>query len=530
MTTPHRKTLRLTGTYLLGNLISKGVKFLLVPLYTYYLVESQYGALNLLNVTVMFLGMLVAAPLVDGALERFYYHPRYSLRSGKLLFNVFLLVAVQAIALASVYWVLAEWINHLLFPDADLTGLVRLYAGILALWPIWSLMIALVKLREMAWYLSTMSIVGTVLAGATAIVGLVKWDLDMRAIAWAQIVEYGSMTLLAIPVFLRQAKFQPSLDILREPLRFGYPLLPTGASRLLMRVMDSYVLLWFGGGRGAVGVYAFGYGIAEAVDSGVVNPLFNGVVPTIRQLESDPARQKKFIRAAATMYYTIAVLLALCVALFSSEVVRILGRQEGYWACQGIIPIVALAFVMQSLGIFTDWGLVMHNKSFHITAILLVVAGVNIGLAFLLVPHWGIYGTAVAMLTGCVVWNALRMYYSAKLYDLHFELGRLAHATLLGACLYGVSLLLTDPTLSWGLGPTLDALPTAMAWTLATKAALAAAFPLLCWATGLLTADEKALLRNMLNRVLRRTPAVTADGAPQEISQTRDSSVPGSDR
>jgi O-antigen/teichoic acid export membrane protein len=518
MTTPHRKTLRLTGTYLLGNLFCKGAKVLMLPLYTTYIFEDKYGTLNLLNVSIMFLALLVVAPLVDGALDRYYYHPRYAQRNGQLLFNVFLLLLLQSAAIAGAYLLLAETINHWLFPKENLLGLVQLYAAVLVLIPMWSLMLTLVKLREIAWYLASVLVVGTVLSCVTAFIGLTVLNLGAYAMAYALIVEYGSAVLLILPVFLKQSTFKPSLEILREPLRYGYPLAPTGALRMLMRVMDNYILLWFGGGLATVGVYGLGYSVAESVDSSVVNPLFNGVVPTIRQMESDPARQKKFIRSAATMYYTIAVFVALGVALYSNELVHIVGRKPGFWACQPIVPIVAMAFVMQSLGIFTDWGLVMHNKSLHITVILLIVAAVNIGLDFLLVPHWGIYGAAVAMLTGCVVWNAMRMYFSARLYDLHFELGRLAHATLIGVALYLLSLPLADPNLAWGLGPTIANLRWPLAWTLGIKALLAAAFPVLCLATGLLTAEEKALLRSILAGILRRRKALTPVEEPQETS------------
>ena len=71
------KTLKLTGTYAVGNLLRKAVQFVLIPITTYYLAPDRYGALALLNVAMVFLGALIEAPLVSGALDRFYYHPSY---------------------------------------------------------------------------------------------------------------------------------------------------------------------------------------------------------------------------------------------------------------------------------------------------------------------------------------------------------------------------------------------------------------------------------------------------------------------
>lgn len=484
----YHKTLRLTGTYALGNLFRRGVQVVLIPLYTAYLATDQYGALAMLNVAIAFLALLIETPLVSGALERFYYHPRYAERSGQLLFNVFLLLLVQTVAIAVGYMALSGLVNRVLFHDDALLPLVRLYALILILWPMWALMLSLMKLREMAAYYVAACTVGMLLAAGVAVVGLTVFHMGVYAVALGQIVEYGVVTLMGLPVFLQHAEFRLSAGILTEPLRFGYPLLPTGMTRLGMRLLDQNILCWFRG-LSAVGVYAFGYGIAEGVDSMVVQPLVNGVAPTVRQLEDTPDQQRQFVRHAATMYYLVAVFVGLLASLAAPELVRILGRSPGYWAAQAVIPIIALAFVQQSLGLFADWGLVMRNKSYHLTGILLVAAVVNVGLDLLLVPLWGFVGVALAMLAGCVTWNALKMYFSAKLYDLHFDHRRLLHATALGVGLYLLSLSLAGANL---------------AWSLAGKAALAGAFPLLCLVTGLLSRGERDILKSTLAQLLKR--------------------------
>ena len=46
-------------------------------------------------------------------------------------------------------------------------------------------------------------------------------------------------------------------------------------------------------------------------------------------------------------------------------------------------------------------------------------------------------GAAAATLAAYLAWNAMRGYFSAVLYDLHFEVKRLCLVTLLAAALFG---------------------------------------------------------------------------------------------
>jgi O-antigen/teichoic acid export membrane protein len=86
------------------------------------------------------------------------------------------------------------------------------------------------------------------------------------------------------------------------------------------------------------------------------------------------------------------------------------------------------------------WGMIMKNKPYLISANIITTAAVNIGLNILFIPLLGILGAALATLVSYIVWNALKMYFSAKLYDLFFDLKRLGFTTVCGLSLYFIGL------------------------------------------------------------------------------------------
>ena len=486
----HRKTLALSGLYAFGNLIRRGVHVILLPLYTAYLTTADFGKLALMTVTGGVLAMLISTPLVTGGLMRFYHNPDFRDRQGALLFNLFVVLAVLSTAVAAVWFAAAGPICRTLLGDASLVGVVRLYAVALLLWPVSTFLLALMNQLQMGKLYIVVCFVEACAVAATVSVGFVCYHMGLGAVVLGAAAGMAVTTLIALPVFVRRATFRLDRGVLGRPLAFGLPLLPEGLSRLAMQLGDRYVLRGFVT-TAQIGLYSFGYSLSEVIDTAIGTPVHDGVNPSIRQLEHDPDRQKRFIRSSATLYYLLAVFAGLVLALYSREVVMLLATDPTYHPAWIIMPVVTLAFVQQALGPFLDWGMVMKNKSYHISGVLIFSALVNIGLNFWLIPLYGIMGAAVATLASYFLWNVLKGYFSWRFYGLMLDLRRLAHITMLAVAVYGLSLLVTWPDDAGG-----------WLWIgVAVKAALAALFVVLCYFTGVLSRENRARLRGFPRHV-----------------------------
>ena len=479
-------TLKLTSHYAVGNIIRKGIQFLMVPFVTAAIPTADYGAVGMAALVVAFLALLTETPAITGALERFFFHPDYIHRQGKLLFNLALFAAGKSVIVTAAYLLAIPLMSRLLLKNAQYEGLLAWFSLVLLLWPIWSMLLSLMKLRELAGRYVLFNCISGAACGATTLYLLLFRGWGASAVAVGLAVDYAVVIVLAAPIFLREASFKLDLGMIRRPLAFGYPLLGSGAARLATLLVNRAIIIFYRG-LGPAGIFSFGFGLSEAVDSVAVNPFANGIAPTIRKLESDANRQRQFIRHAATSYYLLAMFLGLGLSLLSPELVRLLGRQEGYWRAEVVVPLLAMAFVQQALGTFLEWGMVMRNKSYHISAVLIASCCANIALSLVLVPLWGIAGAAAAMTASYVIWNILKMYYSARMYDLHFELGRLAHITAVGVGLFALCL----PV--WSRDPSVA--------IIALKLAVIAAFPLVCYATRLFRRTEVEFARNFVRLI-----------------------------
>jgi len=485
---PYQIALKRTGLFAVGNIGRRGLLFLLLPLYTAYLDPADLGALALLVVSGEVLARLVTTPLVVGGVMRFYYHPDYEARRGVLLFSAGLVLTVLVLLLAGAWVLAAEPIARWLLPAdgaADPVRLTRLYALVVLVNPLGLMLLMFVKLRAMARYFAVVALVSAAGTLAVVFVGLHYLDLGLEAAVWGFVAGPAVTVVLALPVFVRHARFRFDPDVLAGPLRFGVPLLPTGLARLVMQLGDRYVLRALVPAA-SLGLYDLGYRVGEGLDTVVGTPAYDAVSPTIRQLEARPDEQRRFIRSATTLYYGLALLAGLALALFAREILLVLARRPEFHPAWVIVPVVVFAMTQQVLGSFLEWGLVMRNKAVHLSGILIASAAVNVGLNLALIPLMGIMGAAVATLGSVLLWNGLRLYYSARFYDLRFEVGRLSLLTLLAAGVYVVSLAVAPLD---GLGA-----------TLAVKAGLWVAFPGLCLATRLVPWRALGLLTALWRR------------------------------
>jgi O-antigen/teichoic acid export membrane protein len=313
--------------------------------------------------------------------------------------------------------------------------------------------------------------------------------MGIISVVYGNIAGLLFMLFISYPVFIRYVKFRVSLAVIKEPVKYAYPQIISGYSNLMIQSGDRYVIRIFNPVN-IVGVYSFGYKIAGIVNILLVGPLKHALFPVVLMQEKSPGTQREFIRKAATFYYLLGVFLSLAVALFSKELVMLLARDSEFFSSWVIVPAISFCYIQHGLGNFFAWGLIMKQKPYHITAALICSALVNILLNIILIPIWGIMGAAVASLISYIFWNSLKIYYSAKFYNLYFDLNRLGVITLVGLLLY-----LSSRYLTGSGSPALNSL---------VKLLVICAYPLIFFVIGFFTTEEKKSIFALLSRILRK--------------------------
>ncbi len=480
-----KRTIQLGSIYSIGS-ISQGALFvLLFPIYTSFLSPQDFGIIGLMSITVSLLTRFVSSPL-NSAFTRFYYAPEYREKSGILLFNLFLWALLIITCFVVIFWRISEYLAGVLLQDRNLAHLLKIYALILFLQPFSSLFLCLLRMLERAKYFVFTSISSLLLSAGLTLYLLTVLKKGVLALIVGNLLSLIVTIIMVLPVFIKKSTFRLSRSTLIPPLKYAYPLLLSEYSNLLIQSGDRYVLRIFNS-VSTVGLYSFGYQIAGILQTALVTPLKQALQPVVLKQEEDPEAIRHLLRMGATYFYLIGCAACLLISLFSREILMLFARKEVFWAAWVIVPTITYSYVQHGLGNFVGWGMGLMKKSFHVSGIVLVAALVNIGLNFLFIPQWGMLGAAFATMLSYIVWNFLKAYYSAKFYNLHFEVGRLLHITGIGFGLYGLSLLVANNR--------------AIGTDVALKLLFFFGYPLILWGTGFFSEGEKEYLLKPVNRL-----------------------------
>ena len=479
-----KRTIQLGSLYSIGS-ISQGALFvLLFPIYTSFLSPHDFGIIGLMSITVNLLTRFVSAP-INSAFTRFYYAPEYREKSGILLFNLFAWALLIITCCTMIFWKINEYLAGILLQDRNLAHLLKIYALILFLQPFSSLFLCLLRMLEKAKYFVFTSILSLLFSAGLTLYLLVVLKKGVLSLIVGNLLGLITTVIMVLPVFIKKSTFKLSRSILIPPAKYAYPLLLSEYSNLLIQSGDRYVLRIFNS-VSMVGLYSFGYQIAGILQAALVTPLKQALQPVVLKQEEDPDAIRRFLRGGATYFYLLGCAACLLISLFSREILMIFARKETFLAAWVIVPIITYSYVQHGIGNFVGWGMGLMKKSFHVSGTVLVAASVNIGFNFLFVPLWGMLGAAFATMLSYIVWNVLKAYYSAKFYNLHFEIGRLLHITGIGFGLYGLSLLIANNG--------------AIGTVLALKFLFFLGYPLILWSTGFFSDSEKEYLLKPINR------------------------------
>jgi len=470
-----RRLIYLGGIYSIGSLFERSLSFFFIPIYTTYLGTLEYGIIGLMSVTVGLISKFVLPPVMSGFV-RYYYAPEYEDKKGLLLFNSFLFLAAQCLILSFLLYLMKMTVAFKVLKDPDLVRIVEIYAFILFFQPLANFLLTFLRQEEKAKLVIMISWARFLVSATFILFALIQLNLGVYALVYGNLLGSLFTVVCVFPVFWKYATPKISYSVLGPPLRFGYPLLLQGFSILLIQSGDRFVLQFFSS-LSVVGLYTFGYKFAEIINTLLVIPLKHALQPVVLKQEGEPESLKAFVRKNCTYFYFVGMFLCLFLSLFSKEMVILMARRDEFLRSWIIVPIIAFSYLQHGLGNFFNWGLAMAKKGYHISANVLISAVVNLGLNFVLVPYWGILGAAVATLVSYIVWNSLKIYYSAKFYDLHFELRRLGQVTVVGFTLYWLSLVLAN-TNSISLNLTIKSLVLIM-------------YPVIFFLTGFFSITEK---------------------------------------
>lgn len=380
--------------YGLGFVLSRAAGFIMLPIYTRYLVASDYGTLHLLTMSVDVASILLSSGLTAGVF-RFTFKTEDDRERRAVVvaawWMTFVFNGVGALALLGA----APWIAEVVLENPDYADLVRIVAFNFLLEPCFFVPALLMQVRQRAALYTLASSLRLAIQLGLNILFVVYLEQGVRGIVVGTLIMYLVTTPIMMWWMFRQTGFPLSRKAAWDLVRFGLPYRVTEAGTFTLTYVDRYFLV-AAAGLAATGVYSLAYQFGFVLVYLGTHPFMLAWDPQRFQLVTAPREERDRAYNAGFLFLTcLVVTLAVGISLFVTPTLTLMSDPE-YHAAAPLVPIILAAYVMQAWSRALEFNIQVSEKTLFTTAGTWIAVAVVVVLYILLIPWLGPLGAALA--------------------------------------------------------------------------------------------------------------------------------------
>lgn len=422
--------------YSISNVALKASGVILLPIYTSYFSVEDFGDLGLLVITIL----IFSQSLIIGqglSLIRYNNSTEFKEKKDSIFFTLFLLVLLIC---AAFIFIGESTLNSLaaLFPSPEKFSLyLEISIYIIAFTTFSNFLMSKLRADERSILYTSAGLIKLFILMGVAIYLIVVMNSGIEGVLYAQLAGEVSSVVIMLPFLIKQMEFKIETGIISKSLAFGFPLIFSTVAINFLNGSDKYIIKYLLDG-GQLGIYELAYRIAGTVNMLMVMPIHLTFLPLAYKIykREDDLRQYTKLK---TYIAFLLIWSGLAVSIFSEELVKIFAQNSEFYPAFEIVPYIVLAYVIYGLSITSSLGMYLTGNNSSVAYLTIICAGINIGLNFLLIPHFGILAAAIN--TVIAFWLLDLLYYisSNRFFKIPYEHGKLAGLFVISFALYFAS-------------------------------------------------------------------------------------------
>jgi stage V sporulation protein B len=214
-------------------------------------------------------------------------------------------------------------------------------------------------------------------------------------------------------------KEEEDLPNLRHVMRFSaLNYLSVGISILSLQIC--YMLLGSQHNFSSVAVFGIS-ALISAIVGGVTESVGRAILPTTSERREGHNEQDLSVAVNSAFRLSIVLSGFIYIVLLIAPVQILSLLSKEYAAASQVLGILVLTAIGNSLTTFIYFMLNGMGKPQWVARIAIISSSMEIGLAFLLVPYFGIWGASIALLIGTLAGDFLAVYYTRNLETLNMS-------------------------------------------------------------------------------------------------------------
>ena len=369
--------------FAIGNLGSKLMQFIMIPLYSYTLTTSEYGKVDFLTTVISLILPILSVDIFDAVF-------RYALDktdNNKVTFNTSILFSLAITVISFIIAILLQLSIHT-YPImyAEYVLVASLFFSLIS-----NYARAVNKIKEFA----IAGIINSIAMGLLnfALLYFLNWKMD------GYLLSMGSGMLFAVIYIMFACHFWNELDFrsyswqkLKVMLKYSTPLVPNLLAWWLNSASDRMFILLFIGAS-ANGIYAMASKIPNILSTLMTIFLQSWQISVVEEYDSEHG--KRFITNVFQVFTTAVFVIAIGILTFLKPIFQLL-VSPAYFIGWQVAPFLLLSIIYSNAASFLGTIYTATKKTVPIMYTTVIGAIVNIVLSIVIIPFIGIYGAAIA--------------------------------------------------------------------------------------------------------------------------------------
>jgi O-antigen/teichoic acid export membrane protein len=482
--------------YGLGDLLSKSIGFILIPVYTHYLSTAEYGTLELLDLTSYIIGLLLAMGIAQSVV-RYYYEYDDQERKNKVISVAMLTIWAVSIVILFVLFYFSGNISNIVFKSPDYSHLFNIIFITMVINLSNEIPTTLLRIQQRSVFFVAVSLTRLVLNLTLNIVLIVHYGLGVLGILYGGMIANAVVGVFLTIYTLRQTGVSYSKEIAMAILKYGLPLVGSWMGMFVLNFGDRFLLQRLTN-LSDVGIYSLAYKFGMLPNVLVLAPFQRIWAPKQFEIVKEPDAKPTY-GLIFTYFIFVQLYIGLGILVLIRDVIVIIADPD-YYTAYKYVPLILISYLFYGAYAFTQFGILLKKKTKYLGTVALIGGALNIGLNLFLIPRLQIWGAAVATICSFAFLFFCIFPIAQNLYRIPYEYGRLAKMVVAAAVLYVVAYFVN---------------PANVYVSLAVKFLIAFSYPLVLYLTGFYTRAERDKIRELFGRlagILRKKKSVVNPG------------------
>lgn len=387
-----------SAVYMAGNVLSQALAFFVLPVFTRYLSPADYGIFNYTTSIQSFI-IIFSTLSLNSFVLRYYFEIEGSEEKRRLFGTIFLAIGLFSLLLLILGFLalpaaIKAFQIKVPFNPFFAIALVSTFLETASVVPL-----AYYRVTRKAWRFFWLTSSKAILTIALSLLLVAGFKMGILGRYYGILFFNALFVVVYLVIMFRVSALSFDLHILKKGLFFSLPILPAAFAGIALVTVDRLILERYVP-ISQLGIYSVGFTLGTALLI-VVRGFYFAVEPELYKSFNTEGYAELIMRLKNSFLHFI-LLLGCILIVFSREFVGLFVTEQ-FHAAAFLIPFFVLASIFQGIQVFVDTTLYALNKTIYQPLILGGTLLFNIGGNLLLVPSFGITGSAITLMLSYLI-------------------------------------------------------------------------------------------------------------------------------